>query len=156
MKARMKQPAMVVPQAMKAMLDLGKAIAQTGMPQRTLDLINLRASQINGCGYCVDMHARDLKKAGETDERLWAVAAWRESPHFNDAERAALALTEAVTRIADRPEAVSDEIWAEAARCYDETQLAAILLEIAGINAWNRMNVATRQIAGAQPTQRAA
>ena len=102
------------------------------------------------------MHARDLKPAGETDERLWAVAAWRESRLFSEAERAALALTEAATRLADRPDAVSDEVWADAARCYDETQLAAILLQIAGINAWNRLNVSVRQPAAARPVERAA
>ena len=108
MKSRMKQPALVLPDAMKALLDLEKAIAAAGPSKRTLDLINLRASQINGCGYCVDMHARDLKQAGETDERLWSVAAWRESRLFSEDERTALALTEAATRIADRPDAVSD------------------------------------------------
>ena len=156
MEARMKQPAMVIPEAMKAMLDLAKAAAKGGASKRLLDLINLRASQINGCGYCVDMHARDLKAGGETDERLWGLAAWRESPLFTEAERAALALTEAVTRIADRPDAVSDEVWADARRCYDERELAGILLEIAAINAWNRMNVATRQLAHVKPLGRAA
>jgi len=156
MKSRMKQPALVLPDAMKALLDLEKAIAEAGLPKRTLDLINLRASQINGCGYCVDMHARDLKQAGETDERLWGVAAWRESRLFSEAERAALALTEAATRIADRPDAVCDEVWAEAARCYDERQLAAILLQIAGINAWNRLNVAVRQVSAARRVEQAA
>ena len=156
MEARMKQPALVIPEAMKAMLDLAKAAAKGGTSKRLLDLINLRASQINGCGYCVDMHARDLKAGGETDERLWGVAAWRESPLFTEAERAALALTEAVTRIADNPDGVSDAVWADAARCYDERQLAGILLEIAAINAWNRMNVATRQLADVKPLGRAA
>jgi len=156
MKSRMKQPALVLPDAMKALIDLEKAIAAAGLPKRTLDLVNLRASQINGCGYCVDMHARDLKQGGETDERLWALAAWRESRLFSEAERAALALTEAATRIADRPDAVPDDVWAQAARCYDETQLAAILLQIAGINAWNRLNVSVRQLAAAKPVERAA
>ena len=156
MQARMKQPATVIPEAMKAMLDLAKAATRGGTPKRLLDLINLRASQINGCGYCVDMHARDLKAGGETDERLWGLAGWRESPLFSEAERAALALTEAVTRIADNPDGVSDAVWADASRCYDERQLAAILVEIAAINAWNRMNVATRQIADVKPLGRAA
>jgi AhpD family alkylhydroperoxidase len=156
MKSRMKQPALVLPDAMKALIDLEKAIAAAGPPKRVLDLINLRASQINGCGYCVDMHARDLKQGGETDERLWAVAAWRESRLFSEAERAALGLAEAATRIADRPDAVSDEVWADASRCYDEKQLAAILLQIAGINAWNRLNVAVRQTSAARPVEQAA
>ena len=114
----------------------------------TLKLVHLRASQINGCGVCVDMHARELKQAGETDERLFAVAAWRETPYFSDAERAALALTEAVTRLSDRPDPVPDEIWDEASRHYDEPALAALVLQIALINVWNRLNVATRQVAG--------
>ena len=154
MQPRMKQPALVIPEAMQAMLALAKAIERAGPPKRTLDLINLRASQINGCSYCVDLHAHELKKAGETDERLWAVAAWRESPHFSEAERAALALAEAATRLADTPDPVPDDVWAAAAKCYDEKQLAAILLEIAGINAWNRLNVPTRQTAGARPIER--
>ena len=94
------------------------------------------------------MHSRDLKKAGEPDERLFAVAAWREAPYFTDAERAALALTEAVTRLADRSDAVPDDVWNEAVRHYDEPALAAILLAIGQINVWNRLNAATRQVTG--------
>jgi AhpD family alkylhydroperoxidase len=108
----------------------------------------LRASQINGCGVCVDMHPRMMKRIGETDERLHAVAAWRDTPYFTDAERAALALTEAATRLSDRDDAVPDAVWAEAARHYDETALAALTLAIATINVWNRLNVMTRQVAG--------
>jgi AhpD family alkylhydroperoxidase len=148
MQARMKNPAMIVPGAMPALYALGAAAKKGDVPSRTLDLIHLRASQINGCSVCVDMHARDLKKAGETDERLFAVAAWREAPYFTDAERAALALTEAATRLSDRGDAVSDEIWAEARRHYDEPQLAVLVLNIALINLWNRLNAATRQVAG--------
>ena len=115
----------------------------------TLELVHLRASQINGCSVCVDMHARELKKAGETDERLFAVAAWREAPYFTDAERAALALDRG-RHPAQRPaDPVPDEIWDEAARHYDEPALAALVLKIALINFWNRLNVATRQVAGA-------
>jgi AhpD family alkylhydroperoxidase len=102
MQARMKNPVMIVPDAMQALYALGAAAKKGGVPSRTLDLVHLRASQINGCSLCVDMHARDLKKAGESDERLFAVAAWREAPYFTDAERAALALTEAATRLSDR------------------------------------------------------
>jgi alkylhydroperoxidase family enzyme len=94
------------------------------------------------------MHARDLKRSGETDERLFAVAAWRDAPYFTDAERAALALTEAVTRLSDRANPVPDEIWNEAARHYDEPALAALIIAIATINVWNRLNVTTRQVAG--------
>ncbi|HEV2362813.1 MAG TPA: carboxymuconolactone decarboxylase family protein [Caulobacteraceae bacterium] len=144
----MNQPAMVIPEGMQALLALGKASMKSGVSRRLLDLVNLRASQINGCSYCVDMHARDPKQAGETDERLWGVAAWRESPHFSEAERAALALTEAATRLADRSDPIDDDVWNEAARRFDERQLAGLLLGIALINTWNRLNVATRQVAG--------
>jgi AhpD family alkylhydroperoxidase len=111
--------------------------------------VALRASQINGCSVCVDMYAKDLRKQGESDERLFAVAAWRESLYFTDAERAALALTEAATRLADTADAVPDAIWDEAAGHYSESELAALLMTIATINLWNRLNAATRQIAGA-------
>jgi len=151
MQARMKNPAMIVPDALQALLALGKSVEKGGAPLRTLELIRLRASQINGCGLCVDMHARDLKKAGETDERLFAVAAWREAPYFTDAERAALALTEAATRLGDRADPVPDEIWAEAARHFDEQAIAALVVNIALINFWNRINVTTRQVAGSVP-----
>ena len=118
------------------------------MPPRTLELDHLRASQINGCSVCVDMHPRIARKAGETDERLFALAAWRDTPYFTDAERAALALTEAVTRLSDRADPVPDEIWNEAAKHYDEKALAALIVHIASINAWNRLNAVTRQVAG--------
>jgi AhpD family alkylhydroperoxidase len=149
MHARMSNPVMIVPDAMKALQALGASAEKGGVPPGTIGLIQLRASQINGCGVCVDMHSRSLKKAGETDERLFAVAAWRDAPYFTDAERAALALAEAVTRLSDRPDPVPDEIWNEAARHYDEPALAALLLAIATINVWNRLNAATRQVAGA-------
>lgn len=147
MQARMKNPVMILPEAMHALQALAKA-AEKGVPAKTLGLIEVRASQINGCSVCVDMHARFLKKSGETDERLFAVAAWRDAPYFTDAERAALALTEAVTRLSDRADPVPDEIWGEAARHYDEAQLAALLIRIGLINVWNRLNVSTRQVAG--------
>jgi alkylhydroperoxidase AhpD family core domain len=140
---------MILAGAMQAMQALGMSEKKGGVPSTTLELIHLRASQINGCSVCVDMHARDLRKAGESDERLFAVAAWRDTPYFTDAERAALALTEAVTRISDREDPVPDEIWNEVARHYDERALAALLIAIANINVWNRLNVATRQVAGA-------
>ncbi len=148
MQARMQNPAMIVPRALQAMLALGAAIKNDAVPAKTLELIHLRASQINGCSLCVDMHARSLKDGKESDERLFAVAAWEDSPHFTDAERAALALTEAATRISDRANPVSDEIWNEAARHYNEEALAILVLNIAVINAWNRLNVTTKQIAG--------
>ena len=148
MQPRMKNPVMIFPEAMQSLMALGKAVEHGNVTQRTFDLVHLRASQINSCSVCLDMHARMLKKSGETDERLFAVAAWRDAPYFTDAERAALALTEAVTRLSDRPEPVPDEVWDEAARHYDEKALAALLLNIALINVWNRLNVATRQVAG--------
>jgi AhpD family alkylhydroperoxidase len=144
----MNNPVMVIPDAMKALHELSSAVAKSGVPKSTLGLVELRASQINGCGVCVDMHARQMRQAGETDERLFAVAAWRDAPYFSDAERAALALTEAVTRLSDRVDAVPDEIWNEVARLYNERALAGLLLGIATINVWNRLNVSTRQIAG--------
>lgn len=146
----MSNPATILPDAMNAILTLLKATKKGGVPETTLELVHLRASQINGCSYCVDMGARNAKKAGETDERLFAVAAWREAPYFTDAERAALALTEAVTRLADRTDPVPDEIWNEAARHYDERGLAAIVLMIATTNLFNRLNATTKQVAGAK------
>ena len=148
MQGRMNNPVTIVPDALQALLALSKSTKTGGVPPRTLALVELRASLINGCSVCVDMHARDLKKAGETDERLFAVAAWRHAPYFTDAERAALALTEAVTRLSDREDPVPDDIWAEAARHYDEKALAALVLAIANINVWNRINVAVGQVAG--------
>lgn len=152
MKARMENPAMILPGALEALHAFNAVTEEKGIPARTLEFVHLRASQINGCSVCVAMHARHLKQAGETDERIYAVAAWREAPCFSDAERAALALTEAVTRLSDREDPVPDEIWNEAARHYDEAALAALVLSIASINVWNRINVATRQIAGADWT----
>lgn len=148
MQARMKHPVFVIPEAMKALHALNKATSVDGLPEVTRYLVHLRASQINGCGVCVDMHARELKEAGEDDKRIFAVSAWRDTPWFTDAERAALALTEEATRLADRPEAVSDAVWAEAERHYDETALAALILQIAQINVWNRLNAAVKQVAG--------
>ncbi|HEY3921394.1 MAG TPA: carboxymuconolactone decarboxylase family protein [Gaiellaceae bacterium] len=144
----MNHPAFAVPGAFDALQALSKAINDTGISPKLLELIALRASQINGCGVCAVQHPRIARKLGETDDRLFAVTAWRDAPYFNDAERAALGLTEAVTRMTDRPDPVPDEIWDEAARHYDETQLAGLILAIASINVWNRLNVATRQVAG--------
>jgi len=146
MQARMKSPAVTLPGVLQAAQSVGAAAAKAGgVSAKTLALVHLRASQINGCSLCVDMHARELKEMGESDERLFAVAAWHETPYFDDAERAALTLTEAATRISDRPDAVSDEIWREAERHYDEPALGALVIHIALINFWNRVNVTTRQ-----------
>jgi AhpD family alkylhydroperoxidase len=149
MQARMKNPALIVPDAMPALAGLGKALASAhkgGPPPKTTYLVHLRASQINGCSFCVNMHSREAMKAGDTDQRVFAVAAWREAPYFTDAERAALALTEAITRLSDRADAVPNELWDEVARHYDEQELAALILEIATVNLWNRLNVSTRQV----------
>ena len=145
MQARMTHPVMVLPDAMKALLALSKAANSSTVPDATHKLIHLRVSQINGCSVCVDMHARELKDAGEKDERIWGVGAWRESPYFSDAERAALELAECTTRLADRPDAVPDAVWDDAADHYDEKELSSLLLSIAAINVWNRLNAATRQ-----------
>ena len=148
MHARIENPALTVPGAMQALQKLAGAPKRAGAPETTVMLVVLRASQINGCSVCVDMHSRELKAAGEPDERIFTVAAWREAPYFTDAERAALALTEAATRLADLPDPVPDEVWEEAARHYDQPQLAALVISIAAINAWNRINATTRQITG--------
>jgi len=148
MQARMKNPVFILPDAMKAILALNKSAEPDSLPLATRKLVHLRASQINGCSVCVDMHSKELKQAGESDERIFAVGAWREAPFYSDAERAALALTEAVTRLSDLPDPVPDAIWEEAARHYDERGLAALVIQIAAINAWNRINAATRQVAG--------
>lgn len=149
MQARMKNPALVLPEALKALHALDTATARDGLPATTRQLVHLRASQINGCSVCVAMHAEELKQAGEDDRRIFAVAAWRDTPWFSEAERAALALAEALTRIADRPDPVPDDVWDEARRRYDEGDLAALILTIAQINVWNRLNAAVRQVAGA-------
>ncbi|XXR95825.1 carboxymuconolactone decarboxylase family protein [Sorangium sp. So ce426] len=148
LKARMKNPAMVIPDVMQPIYALIGAVKKSGVPARTLELVHLRVSQINGCGFCVDIGAREMKKTGETDERMFAVAAWRETPYFTEAERAALALAEAATRLSDRADPVPDAVWEEAARHYDEPALAALTLHIGLINLFNRFNVTTRQIAG--------
>jgi len=145
----MSNPATILPDAMNAIQTLLKAARKGGVPSATLELVHLRASQINGCSACVDSGARSAKKVGETDERLFAVAAWREAPYFTDAERAALALAEAATRLADRADPVPDSIWDEATRHYDEQGLAALILMIATTNLFNRLNATTRQVAGA-------
>jgi AhpD family alkylhydroperoxidase len=148
MQPRIETPVMQAPRAMKALQMLADAAKRTDVPESTLLFVQLRASQINGCSVCVDMHARELKLAGEPDERVFMVSAWREAPYFSDAERAVLALTECATRLADRSDPVPDEVWDEAARHFDEQQLGGIVLAIAAINAWNRINATTRQISG--------
>jgi AhpD family alkylhydroperoxidase len=148
MEARMKNPAMIITEAMQPIQGLMAATQKGGVAPKTLGLVHLRASQINGCSSCVESGTQHAKQGGDTVERLFAVAAWRDSPHFMDAERAALALTECVTRLSDRADPVPEDVWNEAARHYDEKGLAALLLSIATTNVFNRLNVSTRQVAG--------
>jgi AhpD family alkylhydroperoxidase len=149
LEARMQNPAALLNGATEGIKKLTGATYAGGVPPKTLALVHLRASQINGCSACVDSGARHAAESGETTERLFAVAAWRETPYFSDAERAALALTEAVTRLSDRADPVPDEVWDAAARHYDERGLAALVLSIGVTNLFNRLNATTRQVAGA-------
>jgi AhpD family alkylhydroperoxidase len=148
MQSRIKNPLLMLPGVYEGLRKVAAAVGNAGIPETTHFLVQLRASQINGCSVCVDMHSRELAHAGEPAERISCVAAWREAPYYTDAERAALALAEAVTRLADRPDPVPDEIWDEAAHHYDEKQLAALVVSIAVINVYNRVNAATRQPSG--------
>ena len=148
MQPRMANPAMVLG-AMEPFQAMFKAVYAGGVDQAALELVHLRVSQVNGCAACVDSGVKAARKAGETEERLAAVAAWREAPYFTDGERAALALAEAATRLADRPDPVPDEIWDAAADHYDERELAAIVLMIGVTNLFNRLNATTKQVAGA-------
>jgi AhpD family alkylhydroperoxidase len=149
MTARMTNPAFAVDGAMDALNAVSKSISRARVPI-SRELVHLRASQINGCSVCVDMHAKAARKAGESEERVFAVGAWRETPYFSEAERAALELTEALTRLADRADQVPDDMWDAAAEHFDETQLGALVLDIATVNLWNRLNIATRQVVGEQ------
>ncbi|WP_242613460.1 carboxymuconolactone decarboxylase family protein [Herbihabitans rhizosphaerae] len=146
----MTNPVMALPSAMTAIKHFHKAMAESGAPESLLELIALRASQINGCAACVYGHDHYLRtKHGETNERIAAVAVWREAPFFTDGERAVLALTEVVTRLADRSEeSVSDELWAEVNKHYDEKQVAAIVLSVGMINFFNRVNTTVKEPAG--------
>jgi AhpD family alkylhydroperoxidase len=147
MTSRQTNPALALEGAMDALHAVAKAASRARVPIN-LELVNLRASQINGCSVCLDMHAKALRKAGESEERVFAVGAWRETPFFSPAERAALELTEALTRLADRGDAVPDALWDEVCEHFDEQQRAALVLNIGQINLWNRLNVATRQVVG--------
>ena len=152
MQPRIPNPALSVPGVIDALQSLSKAAddaaGQAGLPHATLELVNLRASQINGCAVCLDMHSRGARKAGVTDERLFTLAAWRDAPYFTDAEKAALALAEAGTRLADQGDPVPDAVFDEAAKHYDEAALAALVVCVAAINTWNRLNVITGQQCG--------
>ena len=150
MTPRMKSPAEAIPEALQPIQAIYAAALKSGAPPATHALVHLRIAQINGCAPCIDGGAKHARQAGETDERLFAIAAWREAPYYTDAERAAFALAESVTRLSDRPNPVPDEVWHEAVRHYDEPALAGLLLSIAMANFFNRLNVPTRQVAGAQ------
>jgi AhpD family alkylhydroperoxidase len=145
----MQNPAMLVPGARQAIEALMTAVRQGALPEKTGHLVNIRASQINGCSACLDGGTKTAAQAGESTERLSTVAAWREAPYFSDAERAALALTEAVTRLSDRSDPVADEVWAEATKHYSEDEVAGLVLWIAVANLFNRLNAPTKQVAGA-------
>ena len=133
---------------LKHLVSSGRAVSDSALPAATQELVKIRASQINGCGFCTDMHTKDAAEAGETSTRLNLIAAWREATVFTDAERAALELAEQGTRITDAAGGVTDEAWANAAKHYDEEQLAALVSLIALINAFNRVNVMVQQPAG--------
>jgi AhpD family alkylhydroperoxidase len=149
MEARMPNPVALVPGALDALLALNAAASRNGLAKSTIDLVHLRASQINGCGVCVQMHATDMRKAGESDDRIFSVAAWRDAPYYTELERAALELTEYATRLADKSDPVPAEVFDVAARHFSTEQLASLVLQIAAINAWNRINAVTGQVAGA-------
>ena len=150
MQPRLKNPASLIPAAMEPLMALAKLTMNGKVPARTLGLVHVRVSQINGCAVCLDLHVRQMKKSEEKDERLLFLSAWRDSPLFSDAERAALALAECETRLADQADPVPDEVWKEAARHYDDEALAQLVLYVALVNVWNRCNVTTRQVPGAQ------
>lgn len=147
---RMPNPASLIPGAMQALIAVTKAVNGAGLDPKVLALSHLRASQINGCGPCVAAGAQQSRHHGVTEEQVHAVAAWRETPWFSEEERAALALTEAVTRLADHPDPVNDQVWDAAAKHFDQKELAALVLNIAVTNAFNRLNAPTRQQAGAK------
>ena len=155
-KPRLNNPAMIIPEAMAPLKALGQLLGRLeGGPARALSLAMLRASQLNGCALCLEGSRKTMRGFGESEERLFAVAAWRESTRFTAAERAALALAESMTRLSDRPDPVPDAVWSEAARYFGERELAFLVLGISTINLYNRINVSTRQVAGEWDESRA-
>ncbi|WP_330272306.1 carboxymuconolactone decarboxylase family protein [Lentzea sp. NBC_00516] len=137
---RIANPILSVPGAMKALLDLSEAAARTGLDEDYVELICLRVSIMNGCGMCIDHHTKLLRQANVADEKVYAVAGWRDVPYYSDAEKAGFALAEQITHVH-----VSDDVWDEAAKHYSEEELAGLVIAIGAINLWNRMNVATQQ-----------
>lgn len=148
MKERMKLE-QVEPEAYKAMLGLEKYLHRSGLSKTLLDLIKIRASQINRCAFCIDMHTKDARKNGETEQRIYALNAWNESPFFTDEERAVLAMTEAVTLVAGN--SISNELYQQVSRFFTPNSIAQILIAIVTINAWNRIAIATRMVPGTYP-----
>jgi AhpD family alkylhydroperoxidase len=148
MQSRINTPALTLPGTLEAVRTIARATERCGVPRGTLELVHLRVGQINGCSVCVDLHSRMLEKLGESSVRIFTLAAWREASYYTAAERAALTLAEAATRLSDRADAVPDDVWNEAARHFDETALGALVVSIALANFFNRINVATRQISG--------
>lgn len=148
MQPRMKNPALTQPGLRDALLAIGKFTEDRGVPRMTLELVQVRIGQINGCSNCVDLHCRALRKLGESDARIHSIATWRDASYYTESERAALALAEAATRLSDRTDAVPDDVWKEAAAHFDETALGALLVQIGVTNLWNRLNVSTRQVTG--------
>lgn len=146
--ARMGNPMFVVDGAFEAAAALGTAITAAGLPARWSDLVNVRASQVNRCGVCLVQHQREARAHGMTDDEVFSVAGWQDAPWFPAEERAVLALTEAVTVLDPGPAAVDDALWREVAEHLDEQQIAAVLLQIALVGVWNRVNRVTRQVAG--------
>ncbi|MFI5687747.1 carboxymuconolactone decarboxylase family protein [Streptomyces sp. NPDC051636] len=149
MQARMTNPAYVLPAALKGIGSIFQAIGEGGLPAELAEIVGLRASQINGCSACVHGHTANLRKAGASEERIAAVAAWRKAPFFTDAERAALQLAERMTRLADRSEEpVPDALWDEVAGHFDEKELSALILTVSVTNMFNRLNTTIKEPAG--------
>ena len=148
MEPRMKSPVFTLPGSLEALQLLNQCTQGCDVPQTTLEFVHLRVGQINGCSVCVDMHSRALRNHGESDARIFSLAAWREAPYYSEPERAALALAEATTRISDRAQPVTDDVWKEASRYFSEKALSALVLSIGLANLWNRLNAATRQVSG--------
>ena len=136
----------VDPGIMQAMFALERQIRKSGLDETLLELVRMRASQINGCAYCLDMHSKDARARGETEQRLYGLNAWRDTPYYSDRERAALELTEALTLVAER--GVSDEVFDRAKQHFSENEIAHLSLAIVAINSWNRLNVAARTVPG--------
>ena len=149
-KARMPHPAFLLEGGIDALTGVNRIAQSSGLPEDLLQLVSLRASQLNGCSWCVVDHTTQLLEGGAGPQRVAAVAAWRDAPYFTARERAALAFTEALTRLADHHDPVSDELWAEMLDCFDRREISGLLFEIGAINVWNRINAAIRQPAGAR------